>query len=240
MASKFDAIKDKARKLIHEDALKDSHIIKERNADRAKFVMRSGAGAVATPFDNYAPSYGSNNTNVSMVAEGFVDNSQEALNNAMDAQMQAFLNKNQSNSASVVMKPSQMPEKINKRLPSEIIESFSKNFINENEMPILDRLGVTDGYQKIEPQNTIQPTLTENASNVGKIDYELIKTIVEGTVKKYMSAATKKLLNEQKSLLNENGNIAALQFTGDKFVLITKGGDLYEAKMEYKKNINKK
>ena len=46
------------------------------------------------------------------------------------------------------------------------------------------------------------------------------------------------MLNENKT--SDDTNIKAVQFTGDKFVFVTKGGDLYEAKMTYIKNVNKK
>ena len=56
--SKFEAIKNKARKMIHEDAKQDSAIIRERQADRERtYRSLKGSGAPAvTGFENVAPS----------------------------------------------------------------------------------------------------------------------------------------------------------------------------------------
>lgn len=236
MNNKFEAIKDKARKMIHEDAKHDSHIIKERNADRAKITMRTSGGQ-ATPFDNLAPSYGSNGTNLSTIQENYSEDNNERLYEAMDQRMQQYNAK--KTMSSQTYQQTGTPTQINKSLPKEILESFSNNYIDQSifnpDRPVLDRIGVTDGYQEINEVVTQQQT---NYDNAGKIDYEIIKNIVEGTVKKYMNAATKKILTENKT--NIDNSIGAIQFTGDKFVVVTKSGDLYEAKMVFKKNVSKK
>lgn len=230
MASSFEQIKDKARKLIHEDALKDSHIIKERQADRAKITMRGGAGAIATPFDHLAPSYGSSSPSMSSSNTLYEDKSTDALYAAMDKQMKTYMENRQSQPTVQTQ-----PQALNTRLPKEILESFSKDYLDTTPAPILDTMGVTNGHQEIR-----QPKVEQTQVSNGKVDYELIKSIVESTVKKYMGAATKKILSEQKAAIDESSNIAAIRFTGDKFVMVTKNGDLYEAKMEFKKNVNKK
>lgn len=226
--SKFDAIKDRARKLIHEDAQKDAHIIRERNADRAKITMRT-AGATPTPFDNMAPSYGGNGASMlgSMSESSYVDNSENRLNEAIDSRMDALIESRRNSQQST-----QPISTTNSRLPKEILESFAKNPLHtEDEIPVLDSMGVTNGHQVIN--ETIQRPQVE-----AKVDYELIKSIVESTVKKYMGALSKKLLSESKN--NSDNNVAAVQITGDKFIMVTKNGDLYEANMVYKKNVNKK
>lgn len=229
--SKFDSIKDKARRLIHEDAKNDAHVIRERNADRAKFVNRTSAGAVATPFDNMAPSYGSNGSSISSINENYSDGSEDRLYEAMDKQMENYMQNRKTNNA---MQIPQINNTVNSKMPKEILESFSKNPPSfEEEMPILDTMGITNGHQEI--RETVQPQQTQVTA---KIDYELIKNIVESSVKKYMGALSKKLLSESKS--NNGNNIAAVQITGDKFVMVTKNGDLYEANMVFKKNVNKK
>ena len=72
-----------------------------------------------------------------------------------------------------------------------------------------------------------------------KIDYGLIKDIVENAVKKYITALGKKMLTENKAV-NENNEINAIQFTGKKFVFVTKGGDLFESNLKFIKNVNNK
>jgi hypothetical protein len=85
--------------------------------------------------------------------------------------------------------------------------------------------------------NVSRGVITETASN--GVDYSLIKTIVESTMKKYLGAYMKKYLNEGK-IINENSSELKAIKLGNKFSFITDNGDLYEAKLVFKKNINKK
>ena len=62
----------------------------------------------------------------------------------------------------------------------------------------------------------------------------MIKNIVESAVKKYISSATKKIINEN---TDKGGQLKAMKI-GDKFSFITDNGDIYEAKLTFKKNIN--
>ena len=81
--------------------------------------------------------------------------------------------------------------------------------------------------------------VTEQIQPVGgSIDYSLLRTIineaVQENVKKYVSAMTKKLMNE--SVKNE-GTVQAVKI-GDKFSFITENGDVYEATLKFKTNLN--
>ena len=91
-ANKFESIKNKARKMIHDDAQKDSAIIKERQEDREKtYRSLKGSGAAAvTGFENVAPSYGSNGTSISRINENYSDDSEERLYSAIDGKMKQF------------------------------------------------------------------------------------------------------------------------------------------------------
>ena len=138
-----------------------------------------------------------------------------------------------------------MPKNINTKLPKEILESFSKNFIDQSKLSnvsVLDTLGVQlPQEEKVIKEHVETPSnVIEVAEANGKVDYELIKNIVESSVKKYMAAYTKKIISESKTSLNEENGLAAIQFTGDKFVFVTKKGDLYEATLKFKKNVNDK
>ena len=223
-ASKFEAIKNKARKMIHEDAKADSHIIKARQADRnnPKFFKDQPADAYSqvTSFN------GSSSSN--MVNEAYVDDSEDKLGAAMDNRMKQFMENRQPT------QQTQMPRQMNKNLPKEILESFSNNYIDTNALdpdrPVLDRIGITDGTQQIT--ETYQPTKQVVG---GSVDYEIIKSIVESAVKKYVNALGKKMLTE-----NKDNDLAMIQVGDKKINLVTKSGDLYEAKLTFLKNIKSK
>ena len=236
-ANKFESIKNKARKMIHNDAQKDSAIIKERQEDREKtYRSLKGSGAAAvTGFENVAPSYGSNGTSISRINENYSDDSEERLYSAIDGKMKQF--SESRNSQQYV--PSQPANaQINKNLPKEILESFSNNYIDQSvfdpNKSVLDKMGISGDY--IQEQETYaQQPVQSNA----KIDYEMIKAIVESSVKKYVSALGKKMLNESKSLANID-EINAIQITDKKIAIVTKNGDLFEGKLIKKYNIKDK
>ena len=220
----FESIKDKARRLIHNDAKADAHVIQERQRDRAAFLNKQ-TGAVATPFDNMAPSYSVGGPSMAALHENYDEGKENEMFSQMDSRMNALMESTKKSkktqNVNVISKNMN-----NSKLPKEILESFSNNYIDQ-EAPILDQMGVTDGEQQIIQEEVIQ------TPNTG-VDYSLIKDIIESAVKKYTGALYKKMLNENKS--NDN-NIAAVRFTGDKFAIITKNGDLYEANMTFKRNV---
>jgi hypothetical protein len=220
-ASKFEAIKNKARKMIHEDAKADSHIIKARQADRnnPKFFkdQPSDAYSQVTSFN------GSSSSN--MVNEAYVDDSEDKLGAAMDNRMKQFMENRQPT------QQTQMPRQMNKNLPKEILESFSNNYIDTNALdpdrPVLDRIGITDGTQQIT--ETYQPTKQVVG---GSVDYEIIKSIVESAVKKYVNALGKKVLTE-------NNDLSMIQIGEKKINIVNKNGDIFEAQLKFVKNIKK-
>ncbi len=234
-ASKFENIKNKARKMIHDDAQKDSAIIKERQEDRERtYRSLKGSGAAAvTGFENVAPSYGSNGTSISRINENYSDDSEDRLYSAMDAKMKQF----SENRKPQQYAPSQPANaQINKNLPKEILESFSNNYIDQSvfdpNKSVLDKMGISGDY--IQEQETYEPKQPQQTN--AKIDYEMIKAIVESSVKKYVNALGKKMLNESKSLANID-EINAIQITDKKIAIVTKNGNLFEGKLEFKKNI---
>ena len=225
--NKFEAAKNKARQMIHKDAQADSHIIKERMADRnnPKFYgdQPSDAYSMVTSFNNTSSSQ-------QMINEDYTDNSEDRLGAAMDNRMQQFMAKRQQQPMPTMQTTSNMPK--------EIIESFSKNYIDQTAFnpnkSVLDTLGMTgDTLQPINENNQSQSSSNGNGS---KVDYEIIKGIVEGAVKKYVSALGKKMLNESKSSMNMD-EINAIQITDKKIAIITKDGNLFEGKLVFKKNI---
>ena len=231
--SKFEAIKDKARKMIHEDAKQDSHIIKERQLDRERTYrsLKGSAAPVMTGFENIAPSYGANGTSIGSINENYSDdNSEERLYAAIDN----YRGNRQVQQAAVPT--TQVPTQVNKGLPKEILESFSNNYIDQSvfdpNRSVLDKMGITGDNVQVQQENYAPQQQTTN----GKIDYEMIKAIVEASVKKYVNALGKKMLTENKSIGNVD-EINAIQITDKKIAIITKNGNLFEGKLEYKKNI---
>ena len=231
--SKFEAAKNKARKMIHEDAKNDAHIIKERQLDRERTYrsLKGSAAPVMTGFENLAPSYGSNGTSIGSINENYSDdNSEERLYAAMDKQMEQYTGNRQQ-----PMQMSQTPAQVNKNLPKEILESFSTNYIDQSifdpNRSVLDKLGISGDNLQKQNESVQQPVMNGG----GKVDYEIIKNIVEGAVKKYVNALGKKMLTENKSTnLDE---INAIQITDKKIAIVTKNGNLFEGKLEFVKNI---
>ncbi len=233
--SKFEQIKNKARKLIADDAKNDAHIIKERQMDRERTYrsLKGSAAPVATGFDNIAPSYGSNGSSISRLNEVYVDDSEERLGAAMDSRMSQLMESRKSNQQIPMTSP-QMPKQINKGLPKEILESFSNNYIDQSvfnpNKSVLERFGI-EGEDNVQPihENVSQPNY--QPSNA-KIDYELIKSIVESSVKKYINALGKKMLTE-------NNDLSMIHVGDKKINLVTKDGNVFEAELKFVKNINK-
>lgn len=123
------------------------------------------------------------------------------------------------------------------KLPKTILESFKKNPGAPMEMPasILDTIDVKP-IQQIRENKNNQDNNTQFPN--GNIDYSLMKTIINESIrenlKKYISSATKKIITESMS----NGNNVQAVKLGEKFSFITQNGDVYEATLKYKTNIN--
>ena len=230
MPMDFNAVKDRARKLIHDDAKMDSHIIRERQRDRNNPKYFEGQPNDA--YSNVTSLAGGSSQNT--IAESYVDDSEDRLGAAMDSRMKNFMENRQMPQMQVPVQ-TQTPTIVNKGLPREILESFSNNYIDQSvfdpNRSVLDRIGVTNGQQQItETVQTYQPVQQTAGGNV---DYELIKSIVESAVKKYVNALGKKVLTE-------NNDLNMIQVGEKKINLVTKSGDIYEAQLKFVKNINKK
>ena len=230
MPMDFNAVKDRARKLIHDDAKMDSHIIRERQRDRNNPKYFEGQPNDA--YSNVTSLAGSSSQNT--ITESYVDDSEDRLGAAMDSRMKNFMENRQMPQMQVPVQ-TQTPTIVNKGLPREILESFSNNYIDQSvfdpNRSVLDRIGVTNGQQQItETVQTYQPVQQTAGGNV---DYELIKSIVESAVKKYVNALGKKVLTE-------NNDLNMIQVGEKKINLVTKSGDIYEAQLKFVKNINKK
>lgn len=123
------------------------------------------------------------------------------------------------------------------KMPRQILESFEKN-PGSNESfggSILDSIP-----QARLPKVPIKES-QQSSQNVGGIDYSLLKTIineaVQENVKKYMSALSRKLINEGIGTGGSDNQLMCLKI-GSSFSFIGKDGTVYEAQLKKKYNIN--
>lgn len=229
MPMDFNAVKDRARKMIHDDAKKDAHIIRERQRDRNNPKYFEGQPNDA--YSNVTSLAGGSSQNT--ITESYVDDSEDRLGAAMDSRMKNFMENRQMPQMQAPVQ-TQTPTMVNKGLPREILESFSNNYIDQSvfdpNRSVLDRIGVTNGQQQIaETVQTYQPVQQTAGGNV---DYELIKSIVESAVKKYVNALGKKVLTE-------NNDLSMIQIGNKKINLVNQNGDIFEAQLKFVKNIKK-
>ena len=122
------------------------------------------------------------------------------------------------------------------KLPKEILESMTNEPLEAETISVLDQLNMPVLSEQTT-NNATQNLITEQAPvSSGFVDYGMIRMICEETIRKYMGSLKKTIINESK---NNNSNLKALKI-GESFSFITEDGDIYEAKMEFKGNINKK
>ena len=234
MPMDFNAVKDRARKMIHDDAKKDAHIIRERQRDRNNPKYFEGQPNDA--YSNVTSLAGSSSQNT--ITESYIDDSEDKLGAAMDSTMKNYMQTRQMQQNMMPMQaPVQTPTMANKGLPREILESFSNNYIDQSvfdpNRSVLDRIGVTNGQQQVtETVQTYQPVQPIQQNVGGNVDYELIKTIVESAVKKYVNALGKKVLTE-------NNDLSMIQIGEKKINIVNKNGDIFEAQLKFVKNIKK-
>lgn len=132
----------------------------------------------------------------------------------------------------------------NSKLPREIVESMTSNPIDTSILDVnrsvLETSGVIPSVpaQKKRNATTINEQVAYNPTPAQQqqVDYSLIKSIVEECVRKYTSAVTKKVIKECKESSGMN-ELKAMK-VGNKFSFITENGDVYEATLKYKRNIN--
>ena len=137
--------------------------------------------------------------------------------------------------------------KTKSKLPTEILESFKSNPISCGDLPtnsVLDL--INEGTDKTlfkeetkieEPKPVVsQQQIIPTATN---IDYSMIKMIVEDCLRKQLASIKKTILTESTNKNNDTSTLKAMKI-GNKFSFVTDNGDLYEAKLTFIKNINKK
>lgn len=221
---------ERARRMIKNDAKADAHIIKERVADRNNSVYFADQ-----PNDMYSnlSLASSTSSNGNMMNESYDDDfSNDKFNSALESlgsrdRTQTTVSEGEYGSAA-------------SKLPKEILESLSTNPIEGKEVfdPDYELIKAKKLIQESDKKRaTTRPVITESAPHAIGVDYSLIKTIVEDCMRKYAGSIVKKVLTESKGSTEDS--LKAIKI-GDKFSFITSNGDLYEAELKFKKNVNKK
>lgn len=145
---------------------------------------------------------------------------------------------------------------INKsKLPVEILESFKSKQIDttllnggmgKSNGSVLDQLNIlTNGkvlqeetIQRPQQKQIVQETVQVQPQITSTVDYSMIKMIVEDCMRKYTSALKKQILSESKTT-QDSGTLQAMKI-GNKFSFIDSKGNVYEATLTKKGNINEK
>lgn len=234
-------VNSKSFKLIQNDAANDAHVIAERNRDRAKFLPKGNSDV----FDTMKPSYGSDSSTGQQVQL----NEDAMLDSAYDEKMKAFKEKYSvnENAATMGMLNAINGYKTNarvSRLPKEIQESFAKtnDEMIENQRLLEESYGLYQDMANSKKEEMGIPVSNQSKRNnvveqtSSNVDYSLINKIINETVKKYAKLTKKQMLDEQKE---SDGSMLKAMKIGNKFSFITENGDVYEAKLVKKGNINK-
>lgn len=143
-----------------------------------------------------------------------------------------------------IQKPIVQGNITNTKLPSAILQAFKENPIDtsvlESNMGMESQTSVLDAL-KIKPkqkQVIVENTVSQQPQPTTMVDYSLIRTIVEESVKKYVGSLKKSLLNENKQQSTDDNMV--LMKIGESFKFVTKNGDIFEARLVKKGNINEK
>lgn len=127
------------------------------------------------------------------------------------------------------------------KLPKAILDEIKKNPLNGlSSDPAMDSFTreLSEKIQKNSYTDFINKKNNQiqeiKSSNQGSTDYEIIKMIVEGTMNKCIESLEKKILSENKGNINEVNTM----IVGKKFKFIDGSGNIYEAILKYKGNVN--
>lgn len=247
-SSAFETIKQnarnsKARKLIHQDALQDSHIIAERQRDRGNFLKNSKSLA-GDAFDMMEDTYSTSSNRHAVNEEvGQAGIQYDQMLEQRMAKLQQGMNQQQMSGGLGLVNQNRLVQeeapRASKFLPKEIVEAFKQNPIGNDPIDTSNE-EVQEVKQIMKNSNNLPTQNVINEQTTNGVDYGLIKTIIESAVKKYANALNKRIISENKS--TAKGNISELKAMkiGNKFSFISENGDIYEAKLTYKGNIKDK
>ena len=131
-----------------------------------------------------------------------------------------------------------------RHMPKAVLESFRQNPGKEASISVLGGLDISQFQKQQSQKNVVQEHMVQQQqamTQVGGIDYSLIKTIineaVQENVKKYMSALSKKLISE--GVGGKGNEIQAIKI-GKKLSIITENGDIYSSSLQKMGNVRDK
>ena len=131
-----------------------------------------------------------------------------------------------------------------RHMPKAVLESFRQNPGKEASISVVGGLDISQFQKQQSQKNVVQEQMVQQQqaiTQVGGVDYSLLKTIineaVKENVKKYMSALSKKLISEGVS--GKGNEIQAIKI-GKKLSIITENGDIYSSSLQKMGNVRDK
>lgn len=128
----------------------------------------------------------------------------------------------------------------NSQMPQEIVEAMRKS-AKERQQYSESIIGKINP-EKIKKQKPViaeekvtQNTQTSSSNYGGGIDYSLIKTIIDESVRKHISSLKKNVLTESKG-----SSLELMTQQGNTFRFVTSDGKIFEGKLTYKGNLKEK
>lgn len=127
----------------------------------------------------------------------------------------------------------------NSKLPKEVLElmresSKDRSKLESSVSSKLDPELINSVNSKNKKRINESSSQIQSFSNSG-VDYEHIKMIMEGCMKKYLSNIKKTLITE-----NNGSTLELMTQQGNTFRFVTSDGKIFEGKLTYKGNINNK
>lgn len=131
------------------------------------------------------------------------------------------------------------------KLPAEILRSMKENPLDfdgatTGGISVLDQIGAKPVKQQqrqtiVERTNASQPQYNTISSSNSGIDYGVIKALIDESIRRNLAEAKENILNENKGSLR-----SIVIGKGNKIQLVDTKGNVYEATLALKGNINKK
>lgn len=129
---------------------------------------------------------------------------------------------------------SKMPKEIVESIKSKplVVKEVTDDAMEELVKRVSPKMNISEETSKEKPK--FSDYMNKN-TNQGGIDYSLIKLIVNDAIKESLSEMKKELLTE-----NNKGKKLSYMKLGDSLQFLDSDGNLYEAKLTFKRNIRNK
>lgn len=126
------------------------------------------------------------------------------------------------------------------KLPKEVLEvmkesSKERQKLESSVSSNLDPKLIASINSNKKPQTITEAPKQQYNNGGGSVDYEVIKMIVEGCMKKYTANLKKTLMTESKG-----STLELMTQQGNTFRFVTSDGKIFEGKLTYKGNLKEK